>query len=444
MLKLHKGIAIMIFCFLVAGLLGGCGPTKSSDDGAVPILALPGNGETAIADAISFYPSGSHFIESIINERGKVPVTDDRRRLFNLFARDFHFIYLPEMDYYESFFDADAYAESFGYNNFGYAVFYILSYLNCPEKVNDQTMEEAIQTMFVAKDGYEPMKHQAFQRMANYENGFYSCWPEGGLDHERIFYLLTGLDVKEKENKEIYITVYGKNYYFTDPIYTPGDKETWLANKSEELGLSPLETAEKLIASGEIEALKEDEEFKTVLYVNLEENPDGYHPRFVSQRGLVDGYDILYDFDLVYKYKNTSNDDMEMVEALISQLQYGKKLPIKLIDYSDSASLRVDFSMGLTEGQNYHADPTQRMADAIMLFALQDNLEAVLFNLTQGNYSYGGVSITREQAEEVFGENIAPLGETKELFLSKMPAKIGRLRWERDVMTMITYEHIMP
>jgi hypothetical protein len=247
----------------------------------------------------TFYPSGPDFIKSIIDERGKVELTDEMRERFNLFARDYRLIYMPEMNYYESFFEADQFAKSFGYNNFGYAVFYVLQYMRCPEKMSDEAMENAIQSLFVDKDhedyesNYKDMPHQAYRKLANYENGHYSPWPEGGLDHNRMFYLLTGLNIVQEGSSVVHITVRVKSYYLNDTnIYKASENEKWIAEKSKELKISDLEAATKLIACGEMGELKGDREIETTIRVKFNgNNPYGYDPRFESSRSR----DITYD-----------------------------------------------------------------------------------------------------------------------------------------------------
>lgn len=238
----------------------------------------------------TFYPSGRDFIKSVIDKRGSVEITDEMREGFNLFARDYRWCYLPDMDGYESFFDTTHYADSFGYSNFADAVFYVLQYMKCPEKMSDEAMQNAVESLFVAKDSgdkdmppREKMPHQAYPKFAKYEDG-YSPWPEGGLDHNRMFYLLTGMDIAQDGSNVAYITVRAKSYYFNDPdVYEAGDNEKWLAEKSKEMGVSDLQAATKLIASGEMEGLKGDSEFETTIYIKFSgRNPYGYDPRFVS------------------------------------------------------------------------------------------------------------------------------------------------------------------
>jgi hypothetical protein len=240
----------------------------------------------------TFYPSGEDFIRIIIDNRGRVEITNEMREHFNLFARDYRLTYIPEMNYYESFFEVDQFAKSFGYNNLGYAVFYILQYMGCPEKMSDEAMQNAIQSLFVSKDSedyesnYKDMPHQAYRKLANYENGYYSPWPEGGLDHNRMFYLLTGLNIVQEGSSVANITVRAKSYYFNDTnIYEAGENEKWIAEKSKELNISELEAVTKLITSGEMGKLKGNREIETTIRIKFSgNNPYGYNPRFVSSR----------------------------------------------------------------------------------------------------------------------------------------------------------------
>jgi len=239
------------------------------------------------------YPSGHDFIKSVVDKRGSVEITDVMRERFNLFARDYRWCYMPDMDGYESFFETTHYANSFGYLNFADAVFYVLNYMKCPEKMSDEAMQNAIQSLFVAKQSYKDMPHQAYRKIANYEDGYYSPWPEGMPDHNRMFYLLTKLEIVQEGANVVYITVRAKNYYFNDPnIYEAGENEKWLAEKATEMGITELQAATKMIACGELKGIAGDEEYETTIYIELSgSNPDGFNPRFVSSRSR----DIAYD-----------------------------------------------------------------------------------------------------------------------------------------------------
>lgn len=231
-----------------------------------------------------YYPSGPAFIQSIVNQRGSVEITSEIRERFNLFARDYRWVYLPDMEYYESFFEANRYAQSFGYNNFGYAAFYVLHYLRCQERIEADTMQNAIQSLFVAKESYADMPHQPFSKLANYIDGYYSPIPEGGFDHNRMFYLLTGLEIQPEGTDGFYIRVRSKRYYFNDPnVYVAGENEKWLAQKAKEMEVSDLEAAVQLIASGEMIGLDNNRESETTLYIQLkDQSSENYNPRFVT------------------------------------------------------------------------------------------------------------------------------------------------------------------
>ncbi len=233
------------------------------------------------------YPSGYDFIKTVCGQRGEVEITNELREKFNLFARDYRWCYMPDMDGYESFFDTGySYANSLGHANFADAVFYALSYLRFPEKVSAQTVQSTIAALFVAKDGvHQPMPHQAYGKTANYADGYYSPWPEGTPDFDRMFFLLTGLKVEEQESGEVYITVQATEYYFAHPSYIPGENEKWLAEKAKELDLSDMEAAAKLIAENKMDGIKGAKEYETTLvYMMKNTVPVDYAPRVVFSR----------------------------------------------------------------------------------------------------------------------------------------------------------------
>jgi hypothetical protein len=151
-----------------------------------------------------------------------------------------------------------------------------------------------------------------------------------------------------------------------------------------------------------------------------------------------------YDFGLLYSYRNISLSDSDKLQELVSHLQHAKELSIDRIEFKteNKEILRIDYRMNLTSGQQYKVNHTNMMADVAMLFTLLDNLNAVEYNLVQGNYCYGGVPITREQAEQVLGADTKSLGKMKEIFLSEMPQIITDLQWDPGIMDIITYEHI--
>ncbi len=232
------------------------------------------------------YPSGYKFIEKVSQMRGDVAVTPELREMFNLFAQDYRWCYMPDMDGYESFFNTDRYANSFGYPNFADAVLYAMSYLRFPEKVSEQTVQNTIGTLFVAKNGIQqPMPHQTYRKIANYADGYYSPWPEGTPVYERMFFLLTGLKVEEQESSEVYITIQAKQYYFEHPSFASGENEKWLAKKAKELGLPDLEAAAKLIAENKMDGIEGEKEYETTLvYMRKDTSSTDYAPRVVFSR----------------------------------------------------------------------------------------------------------------------------------------------------------------
>lgn len=228
-----------------------------------------------------FYPSGKEFVKSIVDLRGNIDITDEMRNSFNIFARDYRWCYLPDADGYESFFEDD---DFYNVKRFARAVFYELSYMGYPEKVSAKDMEKYIQSMFVSKSGiYEDMPHMEYGRFANFEDGSYSPRPEGGPDHDRMFYLLTDTEIEQRENNDIYITVRAKRYYFNDPaVYEMGEDEKWLDEKAKELDLTDEEAAARLISDGKMAELPAKDDIEAVIYI--EDNGKGLYklnPRIV-------------------------------------------------------------------------------------------------------------------------------------------------------------------
>ncbi len=149
-----------------------------------------------------------------------------------------------------------------------------------------------------------------------------------------------------------------------------------------------------------------------------------------------------YNYDLLYSYKNISLGDTDKIKELVNQLQYAKELSLDEVNIDDII-LRINYQMSLTPGEEYKVNHTKMMADMVILFALLDDLNAIEYNLVQADYGYGGVPKTRKEAEEILGTDIGALGKTKETFLSEIPQKITELEWNPEVMSIITYDHIM-
>lgn len=266
---------------LITLIVTGCSASPAVDVGRQG-KELPRLPDGEFAD----HPSGAAFVECAIAARGSdIAITDEMRARFDLFARDYRLIYLPHMDGYESFFETSHYGNTYGFPNFADAVFYVLAYMGHPESVTGVAMEEAVRKLFFAHHGtYEAMPHQAYRKFARYDDGHYSPWPEGGLDHARQFYLLTALEVTEAEGAAVDIRVRTKTYYFHDPaVYQAGDRENWLEAQAKELGLPELEAATRLIASGDMAEIEGVLEFETTIRVDPD-GPRGFNPQFVSSR----------------------------------------------------------------------------------------------------------------------------------------------------------------
>jgi len=292
----HKYFIAVLMC-AVLFLTGGCSSVESgSGIDSTDTLSSVEQGKAPSEARFVDYPSAANFIGSIIDQDGSVVITPEMRESFNLFARDYRWIYMPDMDGYESFFETTHWGDSYGHTNFSDAVFYVLQYMHCPEKISDKAMEDAIHNLFYAKDDYEEMPHQAYRKFARYENGYYSPWPEGGRDHERMFYLLAAMDVQDIKAHDLYITVRATAYYFEDTsVFEAGENEKWLAEKAKDLGIPDLQAAAKLLASGEMAEIEGDYEFETTMCIKAGgKSPRGLNPQFVSSRGRSIECDDLF------------------------------------------------------------------------------------------------------------------------------------------------------
>lgn len=235
--------------------------------------------------------SVARFPDDFTDLRGAQEITPEMRLAFNLFARENQYNYLPNMDGYESLFEVDEtqYSGLLGHTRFADAVFYILQ-RNQGARISAEQMEQEIQSLFYAKEGeYTAMPHQEYGKFALYADGNYSPWPEGGLDTQRQFYLLTGLEIEaDSENGSLlYIETTARNYYFNDvKIYEAGEKETWLQEQMEMLDAeTDLAAATQLLENGELENAPQSTEIITTILVNTGAEAPSY--QFVENRSVA-------------------------------------------------------------------------------------------------------------------------------------------------------------
>jgi len=153
---------------------------------------------------------------------------------------------------------------------------------------------------------------------------------------------------------------------------------------------------------------------------------------------------LIYDYELIYTYHNTDYDK-ESFAKLAELLQSKDILTVAGTDYTDdNGILRIEYQLKLSEAEpNYTIDFTRQMQDTIVLLAVFDYIKGVEINFTQGDYTFGGVPIMREQAEKVFGKTIAPFGNTKEKFTKDFPDKVQTVVWQPKVMDTVNYYHAM-
>lgn len=154
--------------------------------------------------------------------------------------------------------------------------------------------------------------------------------------------------------------------------------------------------------------------------------------------------ELFYDYESIYTYHNIAYD-REKFQALAELLQSKDILTVEGTNYmEDSGILQINYQLNLTkEEPDYTVDFTKQMQDAVVLFAAFDYIKGVEFNFKQANYGFGGVPIMRADAETIFGEPIAPFGNTKADFTEKFPSKVQSIVWQRNVMDTVNYYHAM-
>lgn len=282
-----KRMVLVLACSL--SLLAGCTPRQPAQPSEPATPTRPAEQEPPKPPTVVFAdrPSGAAFIESLVDQRGEVEVTDEMRSRFNTFAQDYRMVHLPEMDGYESLFDKTGAGGLYGYTNFADAVFYVLQYMRCPEAMGKDEMEDAVEKLFAAKEGYRQMPHASYRKFAVYENGCYSPWPEGGMDHRRVFYLLTGIAIDEGAGGTLHLTVRSSAYYFEDTtVFEAGPAEKWLGDRARSLKVADLEAAAMLVGSGEIDELQPRCRYETKIRVQPG-GQRGLSPQFLTHHPIT-------------------------------------------------------------------------------------------------------------------------------------------------------------
>lgn len=152
----------------------------------------------------------------------------------------------------------------------------------------------------------------------------------------------------------------------------------------------------------------------------------------------------FYDYELIYTYHNTDCDPEDFANVA-ELLQSKDNLTVLNTNYKDgNGVLQICFQLKLSEKEpDYTINFTKQMQDAVVLFAVFDFIKGVEINFTQADYTFGGVPITRADAEAIFGEAIAPFGTTKERFMEEFPDKVQAVVWEPGIMDTVNYYHAM-
>jgi len=247
-----KKLALILSILLALMSLTACGS---------PQPVVPSEENPSEQSGNSLYQSD--FVQTIsIATENQNQITPELRLQYNLMARDFYFCYLPDFNDYAQAVDTDA----------GAFVFYALWPVS-EEPIPQAEIENKLSELFVGFEQAPPFVHQDFGRYAWYENQAYSLPPEGCPDFNRLFYQLDELEIQAAPDGsgQTYLICTATDYYFNDTeTYEPGTDELWLQEQANELGLSELDAANKLLAEGKLSEL-ESQAIQTVFVLDLEE-----------------------------------------------------------------------------------------------------------------------------------------------------------------------------
>lgn len=156
----------------------------------------------------------------------------------------------------------------------------------------------------------------------------------------------------------------------------------------------------------------------------------------------------LYDYQSLYAYHNDAPTG-ETLEIIGRYLQAKDTLDLKSTQFDEGSdgvhddSVKFDYALQLTpENPKYTVNHQAIMQDVILIFALFPSINAVDIEFTQADYGFGR-SYTREEATEVFGQDIAAFDKSKKSFTKAFPPLLEAVEYEPDVMCTVDYYHVM-
>ncbi|HOP11028.1 MAG TPA: hypothetical protein PK629_06025 [Oscillospiraceae bacterium] len=156
----------------------------------------------------------------------------------------------------------------------------------------------------------------------------------------------------------------------------------------------------------------------------------------------------LYDYQALYTY-HSDTPTIETLESVGQYLQAKDILDLISVQFAqepDDAhddSVIFNYALQLTPGNpEYTIDHQAIMQDVILIFVLFPNINTVEIDFTQADYSFG-CRYTKEEATEVFGQDIAIFGESEKNFTELFPPLLESVDYHPDVMDTVNYYHAM-
>ncbi|MEN6325236.1 MAG: hypothetical protein ABFD18_03370 [Syntrophomonas sp.] len=177
---------------------------------------------------------------------GSIAITADIKREFNQMGADYHFFFLPVVDWYN-------------FESTGEAISYILFTWNekfgtFPESAPKYEAEAKLRKLFAAKSHeYPRLEHKTYTKLVTYDGKGYTLWPESYNDNTMV-YDLTGLKVRQEGLYKYYTAIADEYQFDTSGSYEPGDNEKIMFMKAQEWSLNYPATLARLLENGEISA----------------------------------------------------------------------------------------------------------------------------------------------------------------------------------------------
>ncbi len=157
----------------------------------------------------------------------------------------------------------------------------------------------------------------------------------------------------------------------------------------------------------------------------------------------------LYDYQLLYAYHSDA-PAKETLETIGQYLQAKNTLELNGVRFEvgpdgvvHEDSVQFDYALQLTpENPKYTVNLQAVMQDVILIFALFEKINSVHIEFTQADYGFGR-SYSREEATEIFGQDITAFGKSKKSFTKTFPPLLEAVEYHPEVMDTVDYYHAM-